>query len=100
MVQPGPADPRHPALSAPDWTGIGRRRSSTQTGREPAAFGWFLLVSSSELRPGCRPAPIPGAEWGAMLSDSRKWMTVAPHPMVAPGIALRMRWMLNTEHTR
>jgi hypothetical protein len=22
VVQPGPADPRHPALSAPDWTGI------------------------------------------------------------------------------
>ena len=34
--------------------------------------------------------PPPTPEWGAMLSDSRKWMTVAPHLMAVPGVALML----------
>jgi peptide/nickel transport system permease protein len=32
--------------------------------------------------------PPPTPEWGAMLSDSRQWMQVAPHLVLAPGVAL------------
>jgi peptide/nickel transport system permease protein len=42
-------------------------------------------ASLSFLGAGVQP---PTPEWGAMLSDSRKWMTVAPHLMAAPGVAL------------
>ena len=42
-------------------------------------------ASLSFLGAGVQP---PTPEWGAMLSDSRQWMTVAPHLMLAPGVAL------------
>jgi peptide/nickel transport system permease protein len=42
-------------------------------------------ASLSFLGAGVQP---PTPEWGAMLNDSRQWMVVAPHLMVAPGVAL------------
>jgi peptide/nickel transport system permease protein len=44
-------------------------------------------ASLSFLGAGVQP---PTAEWGAMLSDSRQWMQVAPHLMIVPGTALML----------
>jgi len=44
-------------------------------------------ASLSFLGAGVQP---PTAEWGAMLSDSRQWMQLAPHLMIVPGIALML----------
>ncbi|MBI4276900.1 MAG: ABC transporter permease [Armatimonadetes bacterium] len=51
----------------------------------PAAI--LTASSLSFLGAGIQP---PTAEWGAMLSDSRRWMQVAPHLMIFPGIALML----------
>lgn len=47
----------------------------------------LTATSLSFLGAGVQP---PTAEWGAMLSDSRQWMQVAPYLMVSPGVALML----------
>jgi peptide/nickel transport system permease protein len=78
-------------LGAPDWTIIWRHILPNVLGPTIVQTSLLLPVavltgaSLSFLGAGVQP---PTPEWGAMLSDSRKWMTVAPHLMAAPGVAL------------
>ncbi|MEX2356181.1 MAG: ABC transporter permease [Thermaerobacterales bacterium] len=47
----------------------------------------MTAASLSFLGLGVQP---PTAEWGVMLSESRKWMHMAPQMMIYPGIALML----------
>ncbi|MBO8173546.1 MAG: ABC transporter permease [Bacillaceae bacterium] len=49
--------------------------------------GWMILAASgmSFLGLGAQP---PDAEWGVMLSEGRKFIRVAPHVSVLPGMAI------------
>jgi peptide/nickel transport system permease protein len=49
--------------------------------------GWLILEAAglSFLGLGAQP---PTSEWGAMLSEARNYVTVAPHAAIVPGLAI------------
>ncbi len=49
--------------------------------------GWLILEAAglSFLGLGAQP---PTSEWGAMLSEARDYVTVAPHAAIVPGLAI------------
>jgi ABC-type dipeptide/oligopeptide/nickel transport system permease subunit len=51
------------------------------------SIGWLILegASLSFLGLGAQP---PSPEWGAMLAESRKYVGIAPHTAILPGMTL------------
>jgi peptide/nickel transport system permease protein len=49
--------------------------------------GWLILEASSLSFLGLGAQP-PTAEWGAMLAEQRQYVTIAPHVVLIPGIAI------------
>jgi peptide/nickel transport system permease protein len=49
--------------------------------------GWLILEAAglSFLGLGAQP---PTSEWGAMLSEARNYVTIAPHAAIVPGLAI------------
>ena len=57
------------------------------SGRIVALLAWAVLVGSALGFIGLGVQP-PAPEWGAMLGGSRDMLEVAPHLVVAPGLAI------------
>jgi peptide/nickel transport system permease protein len=51
------------------------------------SIGWLILEAAglSFLGLGAQP---PSPEWGAMLSEQRQYLAIAPHVVVLPGLVL------------
>jgi peptide/nickel transport system permease protein len=51
------------------------------------SVGWLILEAAglSFLGLGAQP---PAAEWGAMLSENRQYITIAPHTVYMPGLLI------------
>jgi peptide/nickel transport system permease protein len=50
----------------------------------------FLILEAASLSFLGLGAQPPTAEWGAMLSEARQYVTVAPHVVIVPGLAILM----------
>lgn len=48
----------------------------------------FLILEAASLSFLGLGAQPPKAEWGAMLSEARQYVTVAPHVVIVPGLAI------------
>lgn len=49
--------------------------------------GWLILEAASLSFLGLGAQP-PTPEWGAMLAEQRQYVTIAPHVVIVPGIAI------------